>query len=59
MNEPECLGLCEIDSESGVCIGCGRRCDETADGAGDAASSDTHQVVDGACADDLAMRRSR
>lgn len=22
--EPECIGMCEYDPESGICLGCGR-----------------------------------
>lgn len=24
MNDPQCLGMCMIDPDSGVCLGCGR-----------------------------------
>ncbi|WP_194786565.1 DUF1289 domain-containing protein [Rhodocyclus gracilis] len=23
-NEPECIGMCDYDPESGICLGCGR-----------------------------------
>lgn len=30
--EPECIGMCEFDPESGVCLGCGRLPECTAAG---------------------------
>lgn len=41
--ENACLGLCELDWEAGVCLGCGRSCEEV---VGEAPSSDDDALSD-------------
>ncbi|WP_200385857.1 DUF1289 domain-containing protein [Rhodocyclus tenuis] len=47
--EPECIGMCEYDPESGICLGCGRLPECAAAGAsvkaGSSAAGSTEAVA--------------